>query len=1052
MSATMTAPLVLALDPFTGAPANLAFNPFASLDLGGDAVLGATIVVAAGEVSVAPGAATVTADTPAPGLVSYHLAASGAEALEDLLQALAFTYTGGLAGGGAALVFTLYVEWAGGAPAQADTLVLLGAPDAPTVLSFADPDHLPIAFDTQTFFNIFGDVTLDDADPDVVLTVAISWDGTHGALGGYAGGVLTEEADGTTTLTLTGTPADLTARLRVIGFVPMPDLAGPGTPTDTVFTVTAYDGTNEDPVAVTRTVRAVGFQNAPAMDGLLPDGVIFELPGPFGTIRFVATPSVTMNDDETLLPFATVSVIDPDAEPGLPGGQTLTAIVELVRPDDTTQWMPEAGTLGGVFGEYWDPTLGIWSFSGDRSQVEAALRALVFTPALGAGEGGSHSDTGFRLTLFDGEDTATDEGTVARVVTVSRPLVLIEQELDLGTLAEGQLSGNLWNLLVANARHLVPEAGAYLGVAGVAHPGTQGIATLDPAAFSIFFEADGFNAAAPVDRFQYTISDGRGGQVTGWARFTITGPTLPTVVGDPGDNSLTLPGWNGRVIGQQGDDTITAGGGDNRVFGGWGDDVITAHGYGNIIEGGPGDDVIDAGEGNATVDGGAGDNSIFARGYNNLITAGDGNNLLRGPAGNTTVTFGNGANRVELDGHYNRITTGAGKDEILSGQGNSTISSGAGEDAIRLRVGYGHVVDAGEGADTVTAATAGGGGHLLGLGGGADFANLRVQSTTVQGGEGADSIIGNGNWNLLGGDAGADNITGLRSQSSTLQGGEGDDLLVAVRGQWNLLEGGIGDDSIVSGTGADTLVGGAGADSLDGGAQRDVLQGGEGNDTLNGGGGADTMTGGAGNDTYLIETGGDIVSEAGGGGHDLVRSAIGHRLGEGFEDLTLTGGGANNGWGNDLANRVAGNDAANLLGGLAGDDTLLGQAGADTLMGGRGNDLLAGGAGADVFSYGGPFDGTDTIQGFALAEDGFSLVAAGFKGGLVAGMDLAATGRFVAHASSAATSAAGVGQVIYNSSTGAVIWDVNGGSPAGQTVIAVIGTGLALTGDHFVIV
>ncbi|WP_028030908.1 beta strand repeat-containing protein [Gemmobacter nectariphilus] len=154
-------------------------------------------------------------------------------------------------------------------------------------------------------------------------------------------------------------------------------------------------------------------------------------------------------------------------------------------------------------------------------------------------------------------------------------------------------------------------------------------------------------------------------------------------------------------------------------------------------------------------------------------------------------------------------------------------------------------------------------------------------------------------------------------------------------------------DVLSGGAGRDTIFGDDGNDVLYGGSFNDVLYGGAGDDTLDGGAGADQMYGGAGHDTYLVRSIEDRVHELPGGGIDTVDSTISYTLSANFENLTLSGGAAINGTGNDLDNVIRGNTGANRLDGGAGDDQLRGGNGNDTLVGGSGKDTLYGGADAD---------------------------------------------------------------------------------------------------------
>ena len=84
----------------------------------------------------------------------------------------------------------------------------------------------------------------------------------------------------------------------------------------------------------------------------------------------------------------------------------------------------------------------------------------------------------------------------------------------------------------------------------------------------------------------------------------------------------------------------------------------------------------------------------------------------------------------------------------------------------------------------------------------------------------------------------------------------------------------------------------------------------------------------------------DVVIENADEGNDWVYSKmINYTLGANVENLVLElSGGAINGTGNDLDNRIYGNGFKNVLTGGGGDDTLNGGFGADTMIGGTGDD------------------------------------------------------------------------------------------------------------------
>lgn len=156
------------------------------------------------------------------------------------------------------------------------------------------------------------------------------------------------------------------------------------------------------------------------------------------------------------------------------------------------------------------------------------------------------------------------------------------------------------------------------------------------------------------------------------------------------------------------------------------------------------------------------------------------------------------------------------------------------------------------------------------------------------------------------------------------------------------------------------LIGDENDNRLTGGGYGDILEGRAGDDILDGGTGDDDMRGEEGDDTYIVDSSGDLITEAAGEGTDTVETAlaayslgaIGH-----VENLTYTGSGDFTGSGNGLGNVITGGAGDDTLAGGDGDDTLVGGDGDDDLYGGDGDDRLLSGLGQDDM-FGGAGDDT----------------------------------------------------------------------------------------------
>ena len=472
-----------------------------------------------------------------------------------------------------------------------------------------------------------------------------------------------------------------------------------------------------------------------------------------------------------------------------------------------------------------------------------------------------------------------------------------------------------------------------------------------------------------------------------------------SITGNSGDNALTGGDGNDTLIGGDGANTLDGGIGADSMTGGAGIDIFMVDNVGDTVtdSGATSDTVISTVTfsaalntiENITLNGSAAINAT-GNGSANVLTGNTGANLLSGGALGDTL-FGGSGNDT-LDG-------GTGADDMTGGSGNDTFMIDDAGDVISE-------ASAG-GTDTVISTLT----HTLAT----DFENLTLGGFGNIDGTGnisANILIGNIGDNILTGDAGNDSMIGGDgtddlfggANNDTMDGGNGDDALDGGTGSDSMI-GGFGDDTYVvdstldkvvefvgggndtitttvsytmstaietmvmlgtalNGTGNltdnsitgnaenNTISGLDGNDTLLGGDGNDTMDGGIGTDRIDGGAGDDEMTGGSGNDTYVVDSAGDVVTEAVGGGSDTVESTNTYTLSTELENLTLLGTAALDGTGNASNNIMIGNSGANTLTGLAGADSLTGGGGADNLFGGDDNDTMDGGNGADTMTGG----------------------------------------------------------------------------------------------------
>lgn len=435
-------------------------------------------------------------------------------------------------------------------------------------------------------------------------------------------------------------------------------------------------------------------------------------------------------------------------------------------------------------------------------------------------------------------------------------------------------------------------------------------------------------------------------------------------------------------------DTLQGYGGSDTITGGNGGDTIIGDGRPAFLTGAIAISAAltdaDGSESLSVIVSGLPDGASLSAGFDNgdgstTLTAGELSGLLLTvPADQGAFLLDVTARSVDTDADNGLVSTA---DTLAS----SSITMSVSIDGDDVLIG-------GQGADTIEG---NGGNDQINGDGGADVIDGGAGDDEINGGGGADIILGGDGNDIIDGDSGDDTIDGGAGNDvidgsggdDQILGGLGDDILNGGGGN-DLIDGGDGNDTLIGANENDTLIGGAGNDILSGNGGDNVLDGGEGDDILDASNGIDQLSGGAGNDQITAGAGDDTIDGGDGdddiqgeGGNDIIRGGLGVDTvsgGNGNDwadggdgDDVLSGGGGMDtligGLGNDILDGGVGQDTAD---GGDGDDQISGGDGSDTLAGGSGNDVITGGLGNDVIDGG---DGIDLIHG----DDGNDKITGG---------------------------------------------------------------------------
>jgi Ca2+-binding RTX toxin-like protein len=428
---------------------------------------------------------------------------------------------------------------------------------------------------------------------------------------------------------------------------------------------------------------------------------------------------------------------------------------------------------------------------------------------------------------------------------------------------------------------------------------------------------------------------------------TIANTAKITVFGQGGNDTLTISEVNGalpasQLFGGIGNDTLTGGSGFDQLFGQSGNDSLL--GKGNT-------DHLFGGDDNDTLTGGDADDQAFGQSGNDRMiwNPGDDTDLNEGGANEDTVEVNGG-------GGAEQFTTTANGTRVRFDRLNPAPF------AIDIGTSENLVLNANGGDDSFSAT-----GNLAAL--------IKI---TVDGGTGADNLLGsNGIDVILGGD-GADFVDGQQGNDVAFMGanddtfqwdpGDGSDIVEGQSGSDKMLFNGSAGDEIMaaSANGGRVLftrnLGNIVMDLDDveairarmlGGTDRLTVNDLSGTDVTNVDGDLGSTSGGddaAADDVIVNATNGDDVAIVSGSGPSAQVAGLPALV-------SVTGGIAatdritvNALSGDDVvdASGLAATAALLTIDGGNGDDVLIGGDGPDTILGGEGDDVLIGGPGLDV--------------------------------------------------------------------------------------------------------
>ena len=340
-------------------------------------------------------------------------------------------------------------------------------------------------------------------------------------------------------------------------------------------------------------------------------------------------------------------------------------------------------------------------------------------------------------------------------------------------------------------------------------------------------------------------------------------------------------------FGTNGNDVLVGGVGPDTLTGGLGNDIYVLDDAGDaVVENeNEGIDRVETALSTYTLPShvenleyiGAGSFGGTGNGLANIIIGGSQSDGLTGLGGDDTLAGEAGPDL--LDG-------GDGNDRLVGGTGADLMNGGEGNDLMIVDVS-GDIANGGDGIDTVHFVTSIFAAHTAQ----ADVENFRSLNVFV-------NVTLNALDNIFTGGADQDLVFGGDGNDTMYGNGQADPM--SGQGGNDTLYGGDGNDQLSGGEGSDRIYGGNDRDDISAGNGDDVVYGEAGDDRIIGGSGVDIMHGGAGADRFDINSLSDT-------GNTLATS-------DRILDFNQAQGDRINLFGVDANTNVAGNDAFSFIG------------------------------------------------------------------------------------------------------------------------------------------